>query len=414
MESDKSMSDRCIIVGASHAGVTLALQLRREGWTGQITLIGEEPELPYHRPPLSKERLAGKKDLDAMRLRPAKVYEDNAIELRLSTQVTRVDRAARQVLLANGEGLDYGKLALCTGASVRQFAPAQGLENVFYIRTAADIDRLTPQIAAGRRAVIIGGGYIGLEAAAVLAQSSVQVTVLEMRERILQRVTSPDMSEYMQGLHESQGVEVNTSVEVDCIQEVGEEMRINCSNGVEYCADFIIVGIGVNTNTKLAVEAGLSVDGGIVVDGNCRSSDEHIFAAGDCTVHPSQIYGRQLRLESVQNANDQARVAAANICGSVQLYDAVPWFWSDQYAIKLQMAGLNEGYDQVMRRGTTDGGAEASFALFYLREGVLIAADCVARPKEFMISKQLIKAGAQISAERLQDEAIEPIEFAPT
>lgn len=408
------MNDRCIIVGASHAGVTLALQLRKEGWTGPITLIGEEPELPYHRPPLSKEHLAGKKDLDAMRLRPLKIYEDNAIELLLSARVERIDRENKRVLLAGGESLAYDKLALCTGATVRRYAAADGLANVFYIRTAADIARLAPQMQEGRRAAIIGGGYIGLEAAAVLAAGGVSVTVFELSERILQRVTSPEMSAFMQGLHESQGVEVRTSTQIESIKAAGQGILIECVEGDDYAADFIIVGIGVDANTALAEQAGLAVAQGIEVDAYCRSNDEDIYAAGDCTVHPSAIYGRQIRLESVQNANDQARTAASNICGNEKVYDAVPWFWSDQYTIKLQMAGLSTGYDQIVVRGSTAGGPEASFALFYLKEGVLIAADCVARPKEFMVSKQLIKAGAAISAERLQDEGVDPVGLVAT
>ncbi|PCI73993.1 MAG: pyridine nucleotide-disulfide oxidoreductase [SAR86 cluster bacterium] len=405
------MSDSCIIVGASHAGVSLALQLRREGWTAPIKLIGEESELPYHRPPLSKEHLAGKKDLDAMRLRPAKLYADNDIDLLLSTRVNSIDTAAREVQLQSGESLGYQKLALCTGASVREFNPARGLENVFYIRTAADIARLAPHVRKGRRALVIGGGYIGLEAAAVLAQQEVSVSVLEMAERILQRVTSPAMSDYMQRLHESHGVEVHSGVEVESIREEGQEKLICCADGTEFRADFLIVGIGVEANASLALNAGIETGAGIQVNEYCRTSDEHVYAAGDCTVHPSLIYQRSISLESVQNANDQARAAAANICGKEQVYNAVPWFWSDQYSIKLQMAGLNTDYDQVVMRGSAEGGIEASFALFYLKEGVLIAADCVARPKEFMVSKKLIKEGTKIAAEHLQNEEIEPISF---
>lgn len=406
------MSDNCIIVGASHAGVSLALQLRKEGWTAPIKLIGEESALPYHRPPLSKEHLAGKKELDAMYLRPAKIYADNDIDLLLSTRVSSIDTQAREVLLDSGETLGYQKLALCTGARVREFLPASGMENVFYIRTAEDIVQLMPQVKQGRRALVIGGGYIGLEAAAVLAQQGLSVSVLEMSERILQRVTSPAMSDYMQGLHESQGVQVHTGVAVASIREEGQEKVIDCGDGTEFRADFLIVGIGVLANTDLALAAGIQCEAGIQVDEYCRTSDEHVFAAGDCSNHPSLIYQRQIRLESVQNANDQARVAAANICGKEQVYDAVPWFWSDQYSIKLQMVGLSTGYDQVVMRGSADGGTEASFALFYLQEGVLIAADCVARPKEFMVSKKLIKERAQIAAEHLQNEEIEPIGFA--
>ena len=406
------MSDSCIIVGASHAGVSLALQLRREGWAGPIKLIGEESELPYHRPPLSKEHLAGKKDLDAMSLRPAKIYADNAIDLLISTRVDSIDTEKREVQLESGETLGYNKLALCTGASVRELILTRDLEKVFTIRTAADIAQLGPHVRKGRRALVIGGGYIGLEAAAVLAQQDVSVTVLEMSERILQRVTSPAMSSYIQQLHESHGVEIHTGVEIDSIQEEGEEKLIVCVSGTEFRADFLIVGIGVLANASLALQAGIQVDGGIKVNEYCRSSDEHVYAAGDCTVHPSLIYQRQIGLESVQNAKDQARVAAANICGREQVYDAVPWFWSDQYSIKLQMAGLNTNYDQVVMRGTAEGGDDASFAIFYLQEGVLIAADCVARPKEFMVSKKLIKERATISAEHLQNEDLEPVNFA--
>jgi 3-phenylpropionate/trans-cinnamate dioxygenase ferredoxin reductase subunit len=405
------MSDCCIIVGASHAGVFLALQLRKEGWTARIKLIGEESELPYHRPPLSKEHLAGRKDLDAISLRPAKLYADNDIDLLLSTQVSSIDTEKREVQLDSGETLGYQKLALCTGASVREFIPARGLGNVFYIRTAADIARLAPHVRKGRRAIVIGGGYIGLEAAAVLAEQGVNVAVLEMSQRILQRVTSPAMSDYIQALHESHGVRIHTGVEVESIREEGQEKLIGCADGTEFRADFLIVGIGVNANASLALSAGLESEGGIQVNEYCRTSDEHVYAAGDCTIHPSLIYQRQISLESVQNANDQARVAAANICGKEQVYDAVPWFWSDQYSIKLQMVGLSTDYDQVVMRGSAEGGVGASFALFYLKEGVLIAADCVARPKEFMISKKLIKAREKIPAEHLQNEAVEPINF---
>lgn len=406
------MSDSCIIVGASHAGVSLALQLRKEGWTAPIKLIGDESELPYHRPPLSKEHLAGKKDLDAMRLRPAKLYADNGIDLLLSTRVDNIDTEKREVHLDGGETLGYQKLALCTGASVREFIPARGVGNVFYIRTAADIARLAPQVKKGRRALVIGGGYIGLEAAAVLAEQEVSVTVLEMSERILQRVTNSAMSDYMQRLHESQGVEIHTGVQVKSILEEGKEKLISCVDGAEYRADFIIIGIGVEANTSLALNAGIQCEAGIQVNEYCRTSDEYVYAAGDCTVHPSLIYQRQISLESVQNANDQARAAAANICGKEQVYDAVPWFWSDQYAIKLQMVGVNTDYDQLVVRGSLEGGMDASFALFYLKNGALIAADCVRRPKEFMVSKKLIKDRAQIAVEHLQNEVIEPINFA--
>jgi 3-phenylpropionate/trans-cinnamate dioxygenase ferredoxin reductase subunit len=405
------MSGNCIIVGAGHAGVALALQLRKEGWEGTIQLLSEEPELPYHRPPLSKEHLSGEKGLDAIRLRPMKAYEDNNIELLLSTTATRIDKESKSLYLASGESLTYDKLALCTGASVRALSLANAKENVFYIRKAEDVTPLSAQVKEGKRALIIGAGYIGLEAAAVLSQKGVNVTVLEMSERILQRVTGEAMSSFMQQLHESHGVEIRTAAEVVECQGENTIEKVVCADGSEFETDFLIVGIGVVANTALAETADLDVDRGIKVNEYGQTSDASIFAAGDCTVHPSFLYQRSIQLESVQNANDQARVVAANICKRQQAYDAVPWFWSDQYHIKLQTVGLNEGYDEVVCRGENKVAPDASFALFYLKEGVLIAADCIARPKEFMVSKKLVKDRVAIAATVLQDESIEPVNF---
>lgn len=405
------MSNNCIIVGASHAGVTLALQLRKEGWKGSIQLIGEEHELPYHRPPLSKDLLLGSKDLDAIRLRPLKIYQDNDIELMLGNTVKSFDAAAKKVLLGDGRELNYKKLALCTGAKVRKLSLGKPLKNVFYIRSAQDIATLSAHIEAGKRAVIIGGGYIGLETAAVLAQKGLQVTVLEMAERVLQRVTSETMSTFMHHLHQSNGVEIVTSTQVQEIQGQESVERIVCADGTVYQADFLVAGIGVTPNSDLAESAGLDNSAGmkgIAVNEYGQTSNPDVYAAGDCANHPSVIYQRRLSLESVQNANDQARVVAANICGKQQVYDAVPWFWSDQYHIKLQMTGLSEGYDQLACRGDASNGSGAGFALFYLKNGVVIAADCVARPKEFMVSKHLLKNKVEIEASILEDESIEP------
>lgn len=405
------MNNNCIIVGASHAGVTLALQLRREGWEGPIQLIGEEHELPYHRPPLSKDLLSGSKDLDAIRLRPLKMYQDNDIELMLGSTVKSFDTTTKQVLLGDGRELNYAKLALCTGAKVRKLSLAKPLKNVFYIRSAQDIAALSTHIEAGKRAVIIGGGYIGLETAAVLAQKGLQVTVLEMAERVLQRVTSETMSTFMHQLHQRNGVEIVTSAQVQEIQGQESVERIVCADGEVYQADFLVAGIGVTPNSDLAESAGLdNSEGmkGIAVNEYGQTSSPDVYAAGDCVNHPSIIYGRRLSLESVQNANDQARVVAANICGKQKVYDAVPWFWSDQYHIKLQMTGLSEGYDQLVCRGDVSNSSGAGFALFYLKNGVVIAADCVARPKEFMVSKHLLKNKVKIDAAMLEDESIEP------
>lgn len=403
----------CIIIGASHAGSTLALQLRKEGWSGSIKLIGAEDHLPYHRPPLSKDLLAGEKTVDGIRLRPAKVYQDNDIELLLNTRVESIDADAHTITLEDSQVLSYNKLALCTGSIVRKIPLGESLHNIFYIRTADDVAALAEQLQKGRRAVVIGAGYVGLEAAAVMAQRGVQVTVLEMAERILQRVTSATMSEYMAQLHRSHGVNIVTGTQVEAIEGQDVVEKIRCGGGEEYAADFVVVGIGVLPNTRLAAAAGLEVNGneGLLVNEFTETSAPDIYAAGDCTCHPSSIYDRVLRLESVQNANDQARITAANICGRRVAYDSVPWFWSDQYQEKLQMVGLSQGFDQLVSRGDTSNREGKGFALFYLKEGVVIAADCVGRPKEFMVAKQMVQAKLPIDAARLQDESVEPASF---
>jgi len=404
------MSDeRCIVVGASHAGTTLALQLRREGWEGPITLVSAESELPYHRPPLSKDYLVGKKELDGVRLRPEKAFADNDIELRLGEPVLSIDSKASQLHLKSSGVESYDKLALCVGSSVRKLPLGQDLTNVFYLRTAADATQLRSRLKAGQKAVVIGAGYIGLEVAAVMKQLGLSVTVLEMQGSVLPRVAGDQIASYVQRLHESNGVEFRFGTSVTALQGEGDVTNVICANGDEYAADIVVVGIGILPNTQLAESAGLVINGGILVDEFTQTSAENIVAAGDCTTHPSLLYNRTVRLESVQNANDQARVAAANICGKKTVYDAVPWFWSDQYDIKLQSTGLLTGFDEAVVRGDPE--SDSGFAVFYLRDGKLLAADCVARPKEFMAAKQLVKAAAPVQAKDLMDEAVAPADW---
>ena len=400
-------NDSCVIIGASHAGTTLALQLRREGWEGSITLISEESELPYHRPPLSKELLAGAKTLDDIRLRPAKLFDDNNVDLRLGTRVASIDRLGKSVVLEDGSVLAYTKLAVCTGAKVRDLPGSEGFDNVFTIRDAADIEAFRSYAVAGKRVVIVGGGYIGLEAAAVLRKMELDVTVIEAAPRVLERVTSEVLSAYMTQLHASRGVKVVTNTLVKELRGEGSVQAVICSDGSEFPADFVIAGIGVTPNVALCEAAGLATDRGVLVDENAQTTDQDIYAAGDCARHPSALYQRPLLLESVQNATDQARVAAANICGKTAVYDSVPWFWSDQYEIKLQMVGLSEGFDELAVRGTPEVGAEGGFAVFYLKAGVVIAADCVGRPKEFMAAKKLVAQKQAVAASRLADESVE-------
>ena len=403
------MTDRAqVIVGASHAGVSLALQLRREGWEGPIQLVGAEKELPYHRPPLSKELLSGQKELDAIRLRPEKIYADNDIELLLGTTALKIDKEQRSLHLHDGRVLQYANLALCTGAKVRQLPLALDSERVLYLRTAADVAQLQALAQPGKHAVIIGGGYIGLEAAAVLRKMELEVTVLEMAPRVLARVTSEVLSDYLTSLHMMHGVSIKTSTQVNGIQDHEGKLQVVCNDNTEYLADFVLVGIGVGPNTTLAETAGVSLDDGIVVDEQGCTSVPHIFAAGDCTRHPNRFAGGNVRLESVQNANDQARVVAANMVGKASIYDAAPWFWSDQYDIKLQMAGLNSNYDSTVTRGDPTNAENEGVCVFYLRAGELVAVDSVARPKEFMAGKQLIARGITPDKANIADEQIEP------
>lgn len=406
------MNDKhCIVVGASHAGTTLALQVRKEGWEGRITLISEEAELPYHRPPLSKEFLAGAKELNDIRLRPEKVFEANAIELLLGTKVVDLNSANKTILLADGSEMGYDKLALCTGGSAISLPAGVTMQGVHTIRSVADILVMKQSLPATKTAVIIGAGYIGLEAAAVLAKQGLGVTVIEMESRVLARVTSAKMSEYMESLHRQHGVKILTSTKVLSLEGEGSVEAVVCEGGLRLPADMVIVGIGVRPNIQLAEKAGLAIDNGILVNDKGQTSNADVYAAGDCTNHPSALYERNLRLESVQNANDQSRVVASNICGLDKVYNTVPWFWSDQYDIKLQMVGLSDGFDKVVVRGDTTNEAGAGFALFYFKDNRLIAADCIARPKEFMASKQLVMRRAEIDPELLIDESIEPAAF---
>ncbi|MDH1440424.1 FAD-dependent oxidoreductase [Pseudomonas sp. GD03721] len=399
------MHQTCIIIGASHAAAQLAPSLRQEGWEGDIIVIGDEQTVPYHRPPLSKTYLLAEKSVDDLLIRPAAIYTKNAISFRLGQRVSSIDPAGQTVTLDGGETLSYDKLALCTGARVRQVnLPGSDLAGVHYLRTLKDVDGIREHTGTDKHAVIVGGGYIGLETAAALRKIGMQVTVLEMAPRVLARVTATQVSAFFQRIHAEEGVTIRTDTQVSGFEGSGQVSAVLCSDGSRLPADLVIVGIGVIPNTELAASAGLDVDNGILVDELARTSDPHIVAAGDCTNHPSERYGR-LRLESVPNASEQAKTAAATICGKCKPHQSLPWFWSDQYDLKLQIAGLNQGYDQVVIRGDLE--HSRSFAAFYLQAGKLIAADCVNRPQEFMLSKRLIASGTIVNTEQLADDSIE-------
>lgn len=401
------MTDQhCVIIGASHAAASLVATLRQEGWEGRITLVGDEPHPPYHRPPLSKAYLSGDKDVASLAIRPREYYETQGVELRLGVRAERIDRAAKSVALSDGSTLDYSHLALVTGALPRRISlPGSDLAGVHYLRDTRDVDAIRAGVRAGRSAVIVGGGYIGLETAASLRAAGMQVTVLEAMSRVLQRVTVPEVSGFFTRVHEEEGVTVVTDTTVTAFNGNGALAAVTCSDGREFPADLAIVGIGVIPDTALADAAGLEVNDGIVVNEFAQTSDPCIVAAGDCTRHYNPVYDRWVRLESVQNANEQARTAAKTVAGNPVAYHALPWFWSDQYDIKLQIAGLSEGHDELVVRGDISAGR--SFTLFYLRGGRLIAADAVNRPKDFMAAKRAVLAGCSPDATALADESVD-------
>lgn len=395
---------RTVVIGGGHAGAQVVASLRQEGYEGEVVLICEEPVLPYQRPPLSKAYLAGEQPLERTLLRPEKFYADKGIELKLGIRVDSIDPKAKTVALSNGDTLDWTHLVIATGSHVRRLPlPGVELQGVHYLRTIADVDGIRADMGEGKRLVIVGGGYIGLEVAAVAVQAGLDVTVLEMEQRILQRVTTPAMSEYYHGVHTKAGVKIHCGAAASELLGSERVTGVKCTDGSELPADLVIIGAGILPTTELAEAAGLDVDNGILVDDHCRTSAADVYAIGDCTNHPSALLERRLRLESVPNAMDQARVAAANICGKDKVYDAVPWFWSDQYDLKLQMVGFSSGADVEVVRGDPEANA---FARFYLRDGVVIAVDAVNSPREFMAAKQLVADKARVNPTQLADESV--------
>lgn len=401
------MNQRAIIIGAGHAAAQLAPSLRQYGWEGEILVLGEEPYIPYQRPTLSKDYLSGKREDDAILIRHLSAYSSHAIDVRTDQQVISIDREQKKISTQHGEEIDYDKLALCTGASARQIEiPGGQLEGVCYLRSLDDVKRIKRHLSSARRVVIIGGGYIGLETAAVLNGLGLEVTVLEQHDRVLARVTAPEVSGFYHRVHSEEGVVIHTGVSVSGIEAVAHGLSVCCDGGACHGADLVIVGIGVVPNVALAEACGLTVDNGIVVDDHAVTVDTDIVAAGDCTNHPNALLGFRLRLESVQNAVEQAKSAAASLCGLRQPYRAHPWFWSDQYDLKLQIAGYNLGYDRVVIRGDLVSGR--SFVAWYLKGDRLLAADCINRPKEFMAAKQLLARGVPVDSSVLSNDNLDP------
>ncbi len=411
----KTHGKTCIIIGASHAGVNAAFALRKEGWQGDIVLFDGDESLPYHRPPLSKGDLSAVSN--GTPLKPEKSYTDDGITLRLGEMIKSIDRNARTVTPQESEPLHYDKLVLAVGASPI-IPPIKGLnpsevnpetsqltKAVFTLRTINDVKRIKQRLgsAENKKVVVIGGGYIGLEVAASLNKMLANVTVLEREERILARVTTPTLSSFFTDLHTRHGVNIDVQKSVIAIEEnnsteppniENSALTVICDDGTRYGADIIIVGVGVRVNTALAESAGITIEDmpiekGIPVDHTAKTTDEHIYAIGDCTYHHNPTYDRFIRLESVQNAVDQAKTAASAICGKAPHYNTIPWFWSDQYDVKLQIVGLFEGYDDIIVRKETD--KEQAFSVWYFKGEKLLAVEAVNFAKAYVMGSKLIK-----------------------
>lgn len=407
MAEEQPKDQRCIIIGASHAGVNCAFALRREGWIGEILLIDADPHLPYHRPPLSKSFLTTEAGIEKIALRPAESYEKEGIE-RIVGRVSTIDRSNKRINLADGTTYAYHKLVLATGARalIPNISGVQETKHVYVLRTASDIAEIREalQNSTSKRVLVIGGGYIGLELAASLTKLAAKVQVLEREERVLARVTAPEMSDFFERLHSGNGVEICTQKSVVSIQRDEDGVRVSCADDSTFEADLIVLGVGIKVNVELAAACGLSIENGIKVNAATRTSDEHIYAIGDCSYHYNSYYDRTLRLESVQNAVDQAKVAAANICGKAMDYKALPWFWSDQYDVKLQTVGLFNGYDTVILR--KESGKENCFSIWYFKGQRLLAVDAVNNAKAYVVGMKLLKERQEINKSILADDTV--------
>jgi 3-phenylpropionate/trans-cinnamate dioxygenase ferredoxin reductase subunit len=397
------MAAGCVIVGGGQAGFEAASSLRAAGFGEPVVIIGEEPHLPYQRPPLSKGYVLDKQGMDEIELRPAEYYRDHHIEVMTGERVLSIDRANRRLRLASGGERPYDTLVLAVGARNRTL-PVDGaaLDCVLYLRTLRESATIKLRLQQAQRVVVIGGGFIGLEIAAVARTLGRTVTVLEAQSRLMPRVVAPVISDFYRDLHASHGVTVVCGAAVTAIERNdAAEAAVLMADGARHSADLVVVGIGVVPNVELAREAGLAVGNGIVVDECLQTSDPNIYAVGDCAEHPNPFASARVRLESVQNACDQARTAAATIAGKRAPYTALPWFWTDQYDVRLQMAGLSQGHDLNVVRGNPAG---ARFSVFYFRDNRLIAVDSVNRPADHMLARRLLAVRAALTPEQAADE----------
>ena len=397
---------KIIIIGGGQASCQVAASLRQKKFTGDISILSSESYLPYQRPPLSKKYLSGELAAERLYLKPDKFYEELNIEVILDSYVEEIDRKKSQLTFSKDKGhknIEYDNLVIATGTEARLMAKENpNLQGIHYLRSIDDVEMIKSSLKGSKNMVIIGGGYIGLEVAAVANTLGLNVTVVEMASRILERVTSPTISSFYNSFHESRGVKILTNTSVQGINGDNRVSSVETSSG-SIDADIVIVGIGVLPCQALAEDAGIKVDNGIVVDEFCKTSDDYIFSAGDCTLHPSHFYNKNIRLESVHNAIEQGKTVASSIIGEKVSYNQIPWFWSDQYELKLQIAGLNNDYDEYVVRGNLD---ENSFSVFYFKSGYMIASDCINSAQEHMMSRKFISEKTKIDLHKLQNKEI--------
>ena len=396
-----------VIIGGGQAASQVAISLRQKNFTGDISILSSEEYHPYQRPPLSKKYLSGELDSERLYLKPKKFYEDQNINVMLNSYVEEIDRSNSKLTFSKNNGeeatINYDNLVISTGTSPRLIPlDNPNLKGVHYLRSIKDVEEIKKSLIGAKSMVIIGGGYIGLEVAAVSKKLGLNVTVVEMANRILERVTSPIISSFYHSYHESNGVEIRTSTSVIGINGDLNVSSVETSSGIIE-ADIVVVGIGVLPCQDLAERAGIETNNGIVVNEFCITSDSNIFSAGDCTLHPSAFYKRDIRLESVHNAIEQGKTVASSIMGEFIPYNQIPWFWSDQYDLKFQIAGLNTDYDEHIVRGQPENN---SFSVFYFKDGNMISSDCVNSAPEHMMSRRFIFNKTEVDLEKLQNKEI--------
>lgn len=398
------MSENFVVIGAGQAGLQICDSARKAGFEGELLLVGDEALPPYQRPPLSKQFLLGELELERLPFRPPNFFEKNSISLELGSTVEKIDTENKSLVI-NGEQYRYDKLAIATGTRVRKLpVPGGDMEGIHYLRTAEDAQAIKDDLQSAQSLIAIGGGFIGLEIAAVAKKLGLNVTVIEAQARLMERVVSQSVSSYFGDLHRNHGVELLLNSSVASVAKVGEKFIVSLGDGTQHTADMVVAGIGAIPNTELASEAGIECDNGIVVDSLGRTSAVDVFAAGDCTMHDNAKLKVRHRLESVQNAVDQAKTVAASMVGDKKPYIQIPWFWSDQYDIKLQMVGSCVGADETVMRGQQ---AEHSFSVFYFNKGLLIGVDSVNRAKDHMMGRKILNNDLPVSSLQVADESLD-------